>query len=279
MDCPSSVARPRWGSLRARRGCLLLILVLASAAATGAPKTDIVVFHNGDRLTGEVKGLDRGELSFETDAAGTLSIEWARLVSVDSRQILQVELTSGLRYTGRSVAEDSNRFDVTANARRFLANRLFYQGSLSFDGNDELGLELAEAGRWIEVLVGERGAQSSHDCWSGLVAAGNHYHPQRKAPLRNKAPRRRNPGGRRERLHGMWLTRRWLSRLRRNVDEIVALEYSAIIVRPAFGILHAARCHLRAARGQRCDDRPKGQCLAGRRGRLWRDCGLLLCRR
>ena len=75
-----------------------------SAAALGAPKTDIVVFHNGDRLTGEVKGLDRGQLRFSTDAVDTVSIEWARLVSVDSRQILQVELTSGLRYTGQVFA-------------------------------------------------------------------------------------------------------------------------------------------------------------------------------
>ena len=93
----------------ARRGCLLLILALASAAALGAPKTHIVVFHNGDQLTGEVKGLDRGELRLSTDAAGTVSIEWARLVSVDSRQILQVELTSGLRYTGQVFAASARR--------------------------------------------------------------------------------------------------------------------------------------------------------------------------
>ena len=60
MDCPSSVARPRSGPPRARIGCPLLILALASTAALGAPKTDIVVFHNGDRLTGEVKGLEAG---------------------------------------------------------------------------------------------------------------------------------------------------------------------------------------------------------------------------
>lgn len=104
MDCPSSVARPRSEPPRARIGCPLLILALASTAALGAPKTDIVVFHNGDRLTGEVKGLDRGQLSLNTDAAGTVSIEWARLVSVDSRQILQIELTSGMRYTGQAAA-------------------------------------------------------------------------------------------------------------------------------------------------------------------------------
>jgi hypothetical protein len=211
--------------------CLLLMLLLAPAPAVhAAPKTDLVVFENGDRLTGEVKGLDRGRLSFDTDATGTISIEWARLRSVESRQVLQVELTSGMRYTGQSASssrpgmlrlvrqdgqgfqefqfdnvvridpidqgslldridgyltagydytkannlqtftftggislrnersersldasttvatqdtvEDSSRYDVVANARRFMADRWFYQGFLAFEGNDELGLDL-----------------------------------------------------------------------------------------------------------------------------------------
>jgi hypothetical protein len=41
-----------------------------------AEKKDIVQLKNGDRITGEVKSLDRGELSFDTDHMGTLSIEW-----------------------------------------------------------------------------------------------------------------------------------------------------------------------------------------------------------
>jgi len=85
------------------RSLLLILAMLPAAATIAAPKTDVVVFRNGDRLTGEVKGLDRGQLSFKTDAAGTLSIEWERLTSVDSRQVLQVELTSGIRYVGQSV--------------------------------------------------------------------------------------------------------------------------------------------------------------------------------
>ena len=254
MHFPSSVARPRGGSPRACRGCLLLILALASAAALGAPKTDIVVFHNGDRLTGEVKGLDRGELRLSTDAAGTVSIEWARLASVDSRQILQVELTSGLRHSGQvfvasgpgklrvapqdggearefaftdvvrmdpidqgsliarldgyvtagydytkanelqtftftgglsfrdervlrsldgsatvtsqETAEDSSRYEATANNQFFLANRRFYQGFLALQRNDELGLDLRTTlgGAYSSYLV-----QSSRQEWAVLA--------------------------------------------------------------------------------------------------------------
>jgi hypothetical protein len=82
---------------------LLIIIAIWPAAGFGAPKTDILVFRNGDHLTGEVKGLDRGRLSFDTDATGTISIEWAHVSSIESRQILQVELTSGMRYTGQSM--------------------------------------------------------------------------------------------------------------------------------------------------------------------------------
>lgn len=51
-----------------------LIFVLIAMPAIGAPKTDVVVFNNGDRLTGEVKSLERGRLCFETDATDTISI-------------------------------------------------------------------------------------------------------------------------------------------------------------------------------------------------------------
>lgn len=98
---------PAWpsGRISLRTGLpplLLLIALWPPAAALAAPKTDIVVLLNGDKLTGEVKGLSHGQLNFKTDAAGTLSIEWAHIASVQSNQVLQVELSSGLRYLGRA---------------------------------------------------------------------------------------------------------------------------------------------------------------------------------
>ena len=47
-----------------------------------AEKTDIVLLENGDRLTGEVKKLELGMLSFKTDHMGTISIEWDKVVGV-----------------------------------------------------------------------------------------------------------------------------------------------------------------------------------------------------
>jgi hypothetical protein len=208
-------------------GAVLLVL---SATVQAAPKTDILVFHNGDRLTGEVKSLERGKLSFKTDATGTISIEWDKVASVQTDQYLQVELSDGRRHFGRasqaqpegklklrvgsgsnirevplaevvviapieqggffarldgyvtagydytkssgvqqitytgglssrdekrqwaidssftfisqSGQDDSNRYNIGAYNRRFLADRWFVQGFGSFDGNDELGIDL-----------------------------------------------------------------------------------------------------------------------------------------
>jgi Protein of unknown function, DUF481 len=47
-----------------------------------AEKTDIVLMENGDRLTGEVKKLELGMLSFKTDHMGTISIEWDKVVGI-----------------------------------------------------------------------------------------------------------------------------------------------------------------------------------------------------
>jgi hypothetical protein len=67
-----------------------------------AEKTDVVVLINGDRITGEVKQLSYGQLKFKTDHMGTIYIEWDKIASLSTNQVLQVETTDGGRYDGRS---------------------------------------------------------------------------------------------------------------------------------------------------------------------------------
>jgi hypothetical protein len=77
-------------------------LLLVAPCAPAAPKTDVVTLENGDRYTGEVKGLVQGKLQLKTDAAGTIYIEWAKVTTLQSNQVLQVELYSGERYLGQA---------------------------------------------------------------------------------------------------------------------------------------------------------------------------------
>jgi len=89
-----------------------LTLVLASAAPLIAgeteetvhpwtsKKTDVIVLVNGDRLTGEIKSLDRGKLTFSTNDMGTIRIEWLKVVKVESRHVFEVETEGFRKYYG-----------------------------------------------------------------------------------------------------------------------------------------------------------------------------------
>jgi putative salt-induced outer membrane protein YdiY len=76
---------------------LLLGLFPLSAVAE---KTDVVILINGNAVTGEVKSLEFGLLKYSTDSMGTVSIDWEDIVSVSSKQNLQIELTDGTKYFG-----------------------------------------------------------------------------------------------------------------------------------------------------------------------------------
>src|SRR5262245_18555298 len=84
------------------RNAALTLLLCCAGAVHAAPKTDVLEFLNGDRLTGEFKGLDRGKLSFKTDATDTISIEWDKVASLKTSQMVEVELASGVRYCGQT---------------------------------------------------------------------------------------------------------------------------------------------------------------------------------
>ncbi|HXY38774.1 MAG TPA: DUF481 domain-containing protein [Vicinamibacteria bacterium] len=81
-------------------GLGLALPVLTATSAPAAPKTDVVVLRNGDRLTGEVDQLERGKLVFKTDDMGTLQIEWDKLQSVTAAALFDVETLAGRAYVG-----------------------------------------------------------------------------------------------------------------------------------------------------------------------------------
>jgi hypothetical protein len=79
---------------------LLWACVFSGAPALAAPKTDVLVLRNGDRLTGEVQKLERGRLTFKTDDAGTPEIEWDKIVSLTAQARFDVDDIEGQRHVG-----------------------------------------------------------------------------------------------------------------------------------------------------------------------------------
>lgn len=75
-----------------------------AAGSAFAAKTDVVTLLNGDRITGEVKEVARGQLKFATDDMGTLYIEWSKVATLTTARTLQLELVDGRRVVGRDAA-------------------------------------------------------------------------------------------------------------------------------------------------------------------------------
>jgi hypothetical protein len=84
-----------------------VLLALSGSPLLAAPKTDVVVLRNGDRLTGEVDQLERGKLTFKTDDEGTLEIEWDKIASVSAGARFDVDDLEGQRYVGSLGPGDS----------------------------------------------------------------------------------------------------------------------------------------------------------------------------
>jgi hypothetical protein len=79
--------------------CLLVLAGLIQPAAA-RDKTDVITLKNGDRVTGEIKSLQYGQLELSTDDMGTINIEWEAIASIDSNYVFDVEEIGGERYSG-----------------------------------------------------------------------------------------------------------------------------------------------------------------------------------
>jgi hypothetical protein len=87
---------------RARLMQLLpLVCLLGQAVPVRAqPIVEYVTLTNGDRLTGEVKGLERGRLELSTSYASSVYIEWDKVVSVEAMRLFEVGLEDGRTFLG-----------------------------------------------------------------------------------------------------------------------------------------------------------------------------------
>lgn len=141
---------------------LLGLLTIAVSPLAGA-STDVVVFINGDRLTGEVKSLERGKLRFKTAATDTISIEWDDVASLKSDQNIQVETENGDRYLGqlgnasnaRHIVVDTRSGQMELEIERIvLMNPIEDKGIERFDGDITAGYNFAKAGEVQQVQFG-----------------------------------------------------------------------------------------------------------------------------
>ena len=102
----------------------VLGVLLCTTLLEARDKTDIVSLKNGDRVTGEIKELQRGKLTVKTESMGTVSIEWKDVIDVASQYEFSVELENGELYFGPIDGVESGQLQIGARDDRTTAEFL-----------------------------------------------------------------------------------------------------------------------------------------------------------
>ena len=83
------------------RTVMLCSLLLLAETAFARESTDVIVMKNGDRLTGEIKGLNNGVLYISMEyILGTSEVQWSKVDHLESKQLFLVKTQAGAVYSG-----------------------------------------------------------------------------------------------------------------------------------------------------------------------------------
>jgi hypothetical protein len=83
------------------RYLIVSALLLVAGPIHARDKVDVLVMNNGDRLTCEIKGLDRGVLYVGLDyVQGTVQVDWSKVNHAESKQLFLVRTQDGRNYIG-----------------------------------------------------------------------------------------------------------------------------------------------------------------------------------
>ena len=127
-----------------RCATLIALLLLVACPMFAKRKDDVVVMKNGDKFTGEIKGLERGELIFQADyMEDSVHLDWKRVEVLESKDTFIIALSDGRRLTGtiRQVAA-SNGEDF-----QILGGGL----SVQVSSPDVITIEQREASFWNQL--------------------------------------------------------------------------------------------------------------------------------
>ncbi len=91
---------------------IAIVTIMVCAAQVRARNDDVVILKNGDRMTGEIKGLQRGELKFKAGyMAESVRLDWSKVERLESRGRFLILLVDGKLFTDSIGLIASNETD------------------------------------------------------------------------------------------------------------------------------------------------------------------------
>ena len=147
----------------------IMILVAAAVFARGAyAGDDVVTLTSGNRMTGEIRELSRGQLEFSIDGVrGWSNIAWNNIESLESAQRFEIMLASGERITGTVASLSKGQLEIQTDAgvRAVAQDDVVFIRAVGatfterLEGSIDLGLELLTAGDVVDWTLN---AEATH---------------------------------------------------------------------------------------------------------------------
>lgn len=92
---------------------LLFSLSIFFSSPVFSQKTDKVLLDNNDWVTGEIKKLDYGKLSYKTDAGGTVQLRWDRIYQIKSDKYYEIGLGRGIMlYGSLDITDNDDKYKI-----------------------------------------------------------------------------------------------------------------------------------------------------------------------
>lgn len=141
----------------------IAIIILFFNFISFAQKTDAVILKNGDQITGEVKNLEVGILTYSTDNMETVSIQWDKIKSIETKNFFEVEIADGRVYFGSIEPSDDEEMmtvkGVTIDHNLFMKyvvriNRIKESFWDILDGYIKFGFSFTKASQIGQISLG-----------------------------------------------------------------------------------------------------------------------------
>ena len=129
----------------------------------GPDETDVLILRNGDALTGELKGLQRGLVTYKTDAASTIYVKWPRVLTATTSKQFEIHLDDGRKYFGSLQAGDTTKTVIIRGERDTLTvptqsivqlTRLGRSFWSRFSGSVSLGFSFTQQSSKVDLSTG-----------------------------------------------------------------------------------------------------------------------------
>ncbi|MFC2106797.1 DUF481 domain-containing protein [Bacteroidota bacterium] len=174
---------------------ILILVLLAIAGSVSGQKTDTIKIFNGNIITGEIKNLEHGLLTYKTDDIGTVQVKWDKVIQISSKQNYEIELDNGnLLYGSFRFSKEENKVILITGPviNEILLIRIIGITPLKnkfwarFDGSFDIGVNYTKSNELAQLNFGSNFRYDAKKITNTISYNGTFTAQKRNNPTRRQ---------------------------------------------------------------------------------------------